>query len=495
MPLFVGADLSAIVDCRLGMPKRKPSSQIQVADGAGGMRPVVDLRFEADEWPIKLVVPAKDAETWMAHLSAEIEERGWSSGGLSQLDGAENSGTLSVHTASGPSPPTVEIVWEKPRGAALRLRARPSGTPVLSLEVARDFINATNARQRTGKILRAHRWALLTYDGLPWRGELWLESELRLGPPSKHPTDALLGSQVLVVDAMVEGIGQQGVNANFQTRLHAIRIFLSVVLGLRVTTSKFEREWVCEIDEQGRIIDCRLGHVGYAETSKTPEFPSVGNARPIARREASRPGLGPTGIWPDMREQWVPADIEELWRAFSGLLASKRDHFLRAGNAYLIARSMWPDQRTAHAAFLVVACEALKPIGKRHDKVNVYDVVASLLSPSEAERLRKYSAPPQQVRSKHLHRGVLDAGELLPILIHDYFANPSFDEMLRELSRVCRVCLIEWLRRSGEYTLVRMSRPKPGPVTNSARRASGGDTKTSDLTPRSTRTRRKRRAG
>ena len=177
------------------MPKQKPSAQIQVADGAGGMRPVADLRFEAGEWPIELVVPAKDAETWMAHLSAEMEERGWSSSGLSQLDGAENSGTLSVHAASGPSPPGLDMVWEKPRGAALRLRARPSGIPVLSLEVARDFIEATSARQRIGKTLRAHRWELLTYDGLPWRGELWLESELRLGPPSKHPTDALLGRQ------------------------------------------------------------------------------------------------------------------------------------------------------------------------------------------------------------------------------------------------------------------------------------------------------------
>ena len=129
------------------MTKQKPSAQIQVADGAGGMRPIVDLRFEAGEWPIELLVPAKDAETWMAHLSAEIEERGWNSSGLSQLDGAENSGTLSVHTASGPLPPTLEIVWEKPRGAALRVRGRPSGTPVLSLAVVRDFISATSERQ------------------------------------------------------------------------------------------------------------------------------------------------------------------------------------------------------------------------------------------------------------------------------------------------------------------------------------------------------------
>jgi len=442
------------------MAKQKPSAQIRVADGASGMRPIADLRFEAGEWPIDLVVPAKDAETWMAHLSAEIEERGWSSSGLSQLDGAENSGTLFVHTASGQSPPTLEIVWDKPRGAALQLRARPSGTPVLSLEVARDFINATSARQRAAKTFRAHRWGLLTYDGLPWCGELWLESELRLGPPSKHPTDALCGPQVLIVDAMVEGIGQQGANANFQTCLHEVRVFLSVVLGLHVTINKFERGWVCEVDDQLRITDCRVGHVGYAETSKAPEFPSVGNAPPIERREVSRPGLGPTGIWPDMHEQWVPADIEQLWRTFTGLPAPKRAHFLRAGNAYLIAGSMWPNQRTAYGVFLVVACEALKPIGRRYDKLNVYDVVASLLSPSEAERLRKHSAPPQQVRSKHLHRGELAAGELLPMLIHNYFKDPSFDEMLRALSTISRMCLIEWLRCGGNYSVVRISRAR-----------------------------------
>jgi hypothetical protein len=58
------------------MPKQKSSAQFHVADGAGGMRQVADLRFEAGEWPIELVVPANDAESWMAHLEAEPEERG-----------------------------------------------------------------------------------------------------------------------------------------------------------------------------------------------------------------------------------------------------------------------------------------------------------------------------------------------------------------------------------------------------------------------------------
>jgi len=328
------------------------------------------------------------------------------------------------------------------------------------LEATIDFLNATGERQRARKTLRAHRWALLAYDGLPWRGELWLDADHRLGPPSKHPTDALMGPQTIIVDAMIEGVGHQGVNANFQRRLYEIRVFLSVVLGLNTEIGKWERGWACEMEEPFRVKDCKLGWVGYVETSKTTGFPSVGDAPPIEKRQASRPGLGPYGIWPDMHEQWVPADIEELWRRFTALPTPKQDHFLRAGNAHLIAQSMWPDQQTAYAAFMVVACEALKPSGKRYDRLNLYDVVASLLDSDEAERLRKHSAPPQQVRSKHLHRGELVAGELLPILIGDYFADPTFREMLRELARVCRTCLIEWLRCGGEYKLERSAKPK-----------------------------------
>jgi len=166
-----------------------------------------------------------------------------------------------------------------------------------------------------------------------------------------------------------------------------------------------------------------------------------------------------------MHERWVPADIEELWRRFIALPTSKQDHFLRAGNAHLVAQSMRPDQQTAYAAFLVVACEALKPSGKRYDKLNLYDVVAGLLNSSEAEGLRKHTAHPQQVRSKHLHRGELVAGELVPILINDYFADPSFREMLWELSRVCRTCLIEWLRCGGDYKLDRSAKSKLGLLT------------------------------
>ena len=96
--------------------------------------------------------------------------------------------------------------------------------------------------------------------------------------------------------------------------------------------------------------------------------------------------------------------------------------------------------------------------------MNIYDVVASLGGEDLARDLRSLSFAPQRVRSKHLHRGELAAGELLPMLMHDHFRDPSFDEMLRMLSRVTRLCLIEWLRCGGDYRIVRLPRDanKPG---------------------------------
>ena len=338
------------------MRKQKSSAQIHVADGAGGMRQVADLRFEAGEWPIEFVVPATDAETWMAHLNAETEDRGWNSDSFSQLDAGENSGTIAVHTATGPSA-TLDSAWERPRGKALRLRARPNGDPVLSLQIAQDFINAVSERLRTIKSIRAYRQALLTYDGLPWRGELWLDADHRLGPPSKH-RHTLLGPQIVIVDAMIEGIGQQGVTAAFQRSIHELRVSLSFVLGLNITISKIEFGWVSNMNAQGSIMDCTVRQVGYVEIVPTTWFPLVGSASPI--------------------------------EPFSWLLARRQS-----------------------------------PTGKRYDQLNAYDVIASLVNISDAQRLRALSIHPQKVRSEHVHRGELAAGELVPMFMSNHFQDRS----------------------------------------------------------------------
>jgi hypothetical protein len=287
-----------------------------------------------------------------------------------------------------------------------------------------------------------------SYDGLAWRGELWLDAGLRLGPPSKFP-EALTGRQDVVVDAMVEGIGQQGITENFQIRVHQLVIFLGCVLGMRLAPVRWRREWVPEVDADGRIEDCTLRSVGYSELSPVPGFPQVGIAEPVERRDVARPGLGQVGIWADMHERWVPSDIEDLWAMFVSLPSAKKEQLMRAGNAYLIAGSMWPDQRTAYATFLVVACESLKPTGKPNNRKSIYDVVRSLLGKTEADLLRQLPIPPQLVRHGLVHRGELRADELGPMLINDYFMDPSFDETLQELAAITRMCLVEWLRRGG----------------------------------------------
>jgi hypothetical protein len=428
--------------------RQRSSAQVFVADGAGGLRPVDDLRFEEGEWPIDLVVLPADADSWMAHLHAEIEARGWNESSFSQLHAAENTGTISVRTASGSDPPGLDIVYERLRDAGLHLRARPAGDPPQSVDEAKQFLARVRERVDAAETDRGHRREFLSYDGLPWRGELWLDADLRLGPPSKFP-QALTGHQVLIVDAMIDGIGQQGIMSNFQVLVHELTVFLGFVVGMRLTPVRWHDDWVPEVGPDGRISDCTLRSVGYSELSPVAGFPEAGMATPVERRDVSRPGVGPAGIWTDMNERWVPSDIEELWATFQSLPTAKREQLMRAGNAYLIAGSMWPEQRTAYATFLVVACESLKAAGKRNNRKNIHDVVKTLLGEAEADRLRALPVPPQLVRHGLVHRGELRAGELGPMLIHDYFMDPSFDETLGELAAITRTCLLEWLRRAG----------------------------------------------
>src|SRR6266536_2722655 len=136
---------------------------------------------------------------------------------------------------------------------------------------------------------RGHRRMILAYSGLPWRGELRLDEDHRIGPPSKHP-DYLLGPQVFIVDAMIDGIGQKGINARFQTFVHELRVFLGFMLGLDAKPHKMEDAWVPEIDAKGIVTDCTLRPVGYVELSAPPGFPPLGSAPPIERRDVLRPG-------------------------------------------------------------------------------------------------------------------------------------------------------------------------------------------------------------
>jgi hypothetical protein len=290
------------------------------------------------------------------------------------------------------------------------------------------------------------------YQGLPWRGELWLASGLRLGPPSRY-AEWLIAPQIIVVDAELDGIGWQGATSSFSLLLRELSIFLCVVVGIRATTEKSGWVWTYGRDSAGTVTGSELRPLGYLENGLESGMPQAGGIPTIPVKEVQRPGLEAPGVNVDNAEQAVPHDTVELWRILNSLDARKRTQFLNAGNAYQIACSLWPDQRTAWAAFLVIACESLKPAGKRYDNCNIYDVVKALVGQAESRQLRELRLAPQRVRSSHLHRGELVAGELLPALRQKNFDDPSFEDIALKLARTVRTCLVEWLRKGGNYTL------------------------------------------
>src|SRR5579872_3278685 len=101
------------------MVKQKSTALIQVADGSGGLIPAQDLRFDTGQWPVRLRVPSKHAQEWMAQLHAEVELRGYATHGLAQLGADETSGTTQVRLGQGAVVPTFDLVWERPRDQPL----------------------------------------------------------------------------------------------------------------------------------------------------------------------------------------------------------------------------------------------------------------------------------------------------------------------------------------------------------------------------------------
>ena len=76
-----------------------------------------------------------------------------------------------------------------------------------------------------------YRWGILEYQGLAWRGELWLDDNVRLGPPCQQYEEATRGPRVVVVDAIVDCISQGQLSAVFGQLLEELAAFLTVVVN------------------------------------------------------------------------------------------------------------------------------------------------------------------------------------------------------------------------------------------------------------------------
>lgn len=460
---------------RYRMAKKKSGVTFSTPDGAGGMRVVSDHRFDPDQWTIKTTIPASKSEEYMAHLNAAAETRGWSISGLGQLNQHESTGSLTLHVVTGQSNESIYISWGKARGGSLSILARATQIGAATDQVAVEFFGEVDSRLRSGKTESTHRRYWLMYDGLPWKGELWLNDRLRLGPPSRFP-DTVFGPQAVIVDAMVNGIGRAGIQGEFHRILRDIRLILSPILGIHLERAQWLQTWVPEIDTMNQITGCRIQPVGYTEIGAITGFPVRGSEPAISLEQITRPGLGTYGIEIGETELQVPADIEQLWQKFNRLSPELKTQFRGACNAYSLAQPMWHTDRTSFVLYLVVACEALKPAGRQYDKLNIYDVVATFAGTQTAIDLRDLNISPQSVRSKHVHRGILAEDIYSDISLNDPFADPTFDSMVRMLAQLTRICLIEWLRARGSPRFVRLPRPQTG--TRPRRRRGGATSKT-----------------
>jgi len=441
------------------MAKAKPKGRFMVADGSGGMASVMDRRFETCDWPIRFEVPGERADTWFRYFYAECERRGWSSSGVGQIEARENSGSISVN-AGGLEKPQLAVVWEWKRSGPIKVRARSAGVPEFPLAEMRKFFEEVNERCRSAATERFYRRGQLDYSGLPWRGDVWFDDSLRLGPPSKQDETALLGPRVVLVDALVDGAGQRDATEVFLQFLKELSVFLSVVMGTAIRLPEQGRTWTWTFEEGAANSDVR--NLGYIETESSREMPERGACRSMPLRLVTRPDFSKR--WIDVTtttELSLPADVADLWAKYRALTPDRRREFLQAATKWQEALSERAHERgTLSYALMVVACEALKPSAREFRNHNIYDIVEALLGKSQADRLKEHWFRPQDVRSAHLHRGEFRDSEYVLETMMSNYQDPTFDLARRELASMTQAAIIEWLRLGGIFTMPILKRRK-----------------------------------
>lgn len=452
------------------MGKAKSKAIAAVADGAGGMVEVRDRRFEQGDWPIRLCVPVDRAATWFQYLEAECAKRGWAHGGIAQREARENSGSITIRTA-GAVGPQVVIVWDRRRNRPLMLRARSDGTPQLPVAVIAEFLGTVDEHTCAGATAQFHLSGQVAYDGLPWHGELWLDNNLRLGPPSKQDNTALLGPRIVLVNALVDGIDPSDAHARFEVMLREVSVFLTIVLGQYVHVPATNlRGWTWRVDSTGRL-ECDVCNLAYVEAEPATEMPHPGQVRQVSFRPVSRPDFSVRGIRIDDKELDLPSDIVEQWQRFVSLPADRRQQFVRAGSLWQLACSIDGEHATAAFALTVAACEALKPPERKFRNCNLYHVVAGLLGKQVADHLQEHWFLPQDTRNGYFHAGQTRGREFVPRMMLSSFEDPTFDHASRVLAQVSQAAIIEWLTRSGVFTMPSLKKAKTTGRRHSPRHA------------------------
>jgi hypothetical protein len=349
--------------------RKKARSIIKVADGTGGLTTLTDRRFEKPAaWPVQFEVPTaqEQADRWLRYLTAECSRRGWSTGGLGELGRGENSGTVNI---IGSGQALLDVVWERRRDGPLKVRARPSASSVLALPDVERLLNEITLQCGSRATERIYARGTLHYEGMAWRGELWLDGSIRLGPPSLQDETATIGPRILHVDAMLECIGQSDVPTAREQLLLEVSAFLSVVMRTAVRLPDQGRTWTWEFGVDG----CEVRHLGYMEVRNPLAMPARGT-------DAEMPlyvGDPPNFFDGTSNEIALRADVVDLWRLYRGLTVEWRFQFLQSASKWQEALIHWQDRPSLSFALMVVACEALKP-SHADERLNCYHVVEAL---------------------------------------------------------------------------------------------------------------------
>lgn len=419
-----------------------------VADGSGGLAPVTDRRFEPDGWAFVSQISADQIDDWFLHLRRECTERGWSLYGIQQLDAKENSGSTTVSYRGDP-PIEMAIAWERKSAGRLSIRAKGTGSAALSADEIKAFFDKVDERCRARNVEQFYRRGVLVYHGLAWRGELWLDSNTRLGPPSLQYEESVIGPRIIVVDTVVNCVNALDSGPAMLQLLRELSAFLSVVLGTDVSLPDGEYSWVFPVS----VGACEVRRIGYFEKESPTAMPVPGSVTNVPLKPVTRPDYSMRGIDGTTNELPVAEEIVELWKTYRGLASDLRRDFLQAAMKWQEAMTHWVKERTLSFALLVVACEALKPPAAAFNEHNIYDVIEALLGNEKADRLREQTFRPQDTRNAHLHRGVFRASEFIESVLMFGYRDPTFNQTHRELTMISQEAIIQWLRRGGIVSL------------------------------------------
>src|SRR5712692_1301845 len=187
-------------------------------------------------------------------------------------------------------------------------------------------------------------------------------------------------------------------------------------------------------------------------------MPTRGQIQPVPLKAVHRPDFSLRGIDGTQTELHLPGDVVDLWQAFKGLAPDRRRQFLQVGSMWQLALSLGHEYQTARFAWMVAACEVLKPPDPQFRDQNIYHVVEALLGKPTADLLQEQWFRPQDVRNAHLHRGEFRGSEFVQHAMMSSFQDPTFDQACRVLYQIAQAAIIEWLRQCGTFAMLPLKR-------------------------------------